>query len=270
MARRRSGNQLAFNDMLFNVLLGFVVLFVIAFLLINPITKKQDIPAKAEHMIVIEWDDNSSVDVDMWLQHDNDPPVGFSNKAGMGMNLERDDLGTNNDRITIDGKTEIIRINREVINVRGIVKGLYYPAVHAYSWSPAQKEPLVVKITVIDINPTYREISERFHKDHKAFEDAFARAWYKLTHRDMGPIQRYLGPEVPDEELLWQDPVPTVDYTLSDSDIDSLKKMILASGLSVSDLVKTAWASASTFRGSDMRGGANGGHLRLEPMRSWK
>lgn len=158
MARRRSGNQLAFNDMLFNVLLGFVVLFVIAFLLINPITKKQDIPAKAEHMIVIEWDDNSSVDIDMWLQHDNDPPVGFSNKAGMGMNLERDDLGTNNDRITIDGVTQIIRINREVINIRGIVKGLYYPAVHAYSWSPKQKEPLVVKVTVIDINPTYREV----------------------------------------------------------------------------------------------------------------
>ncbi len=86
----------------------------------------------------------------------------------------------------------------------------------------------------------------------------------------MGPIQRYLGPEVPQEELLWQDPIPTVDYTLSDSDIDSLKKMILASELSVSDLVKTAWASASTFRGSDMRGGANGGHLRLEPMRSWE
>jgi len=122
----------------------------------------------------------------------------------------------------------------------------------------------------LKMDSTYREISERFHKDHKAFEDAFARAWYKLTHRDMGPIQRYLGPEVPDEELLWQDPVPTVDYTLSDSDIDSLKKMILASGLSVSDLVKTAWASASTFRGSDMRGGANGGHLRLEPMRSWE
>ncbi|MCC1498410.1 catalase-peroxidase, partial [Alcanivorax sp. 1008] len=111
----------------------------------------------------------------------------------------------------------------------------------------------------LKMDPTYREISERFHKDHKAFEDAFARAWYKLTHRDMGPIQRYLGPEVPKEELIWQDPIPSTDYTLSDSDISSLKKMILASGLSVSELVKTAWASASTFRGSDMRGGANGG-----------
>ena len=122
----------------------------------------------------------------------------------------------------------------------------------------------------LKMDPTYREISERFHKDHKAFEDAFARAWYKLTHRDMGPVSRYLGPEVPKEELIWQDPIPTVDYTLTASDIDVLKKMILASGLSVSQLVTTAWASASTFRGSDKRGGANGGRLRLEPQRSWE
>ena len=122
----------------------------------------------------------------------------------------------------------------------------------------------------LKMDPTYREISERFHKDHKAFEDAFARAWYKLTHRDMGPVSRYLGPEVPKEELIWQDPIPTVDYNLTASDIDVLKKMILASGLSVSQLVTTAWASASTFRGSDKRGGANGGRLRLEPQRSWE
>ncbi|MCL4116686.1 UNVERIFIED_CONTAM: hypothetical protein GTU68_028715 [Idotea baltica] len=122
----------------------------------------------------------------------------------------------------------------------------------------------------LKMDPTYLEISKRFHEDHNAFEDAFARAWYKLTHRDMGPINRYLGPEVPQEELLWQDPIPTVDYSLSDSDIDSLKKMILASGLTVSELVKTAWASASTFRGSDMRGGANGARIRLEPQRSWE
>ena len=119
-------------------------------------------------------------------------------------------------------------------------------------------------------DPEYLKISQRFYEDHKAFEDAFARAWYKLTHRDMGPIVRYLGPEVPSEELIWQDPIPKVDYTLSDADISSLKKMILASGLSISELVKTAWASASTFRGSDKRGGANGGRLRLEPQRSWK
>ena len=119
-------------------------------------------------------------------------------------------------------------------------------------------------------DPAYLEISKRFHKDHKAFEDAFARAWYKLTHRDMGPIDRYLGPEVPSEELLWQDPITKVDYTLSGADIDSLKKMIAASGLTVSQMVSTAWASASTYRGSDKRGGANGGRIRLEPQRSWE
>jgi len=121
----------------------------------------------------------------------------------------------------------------------------------------------------LKMDPAYLEISKRFHKDHKAFEDAFARAWYKLTHRDMGPINRYLGPEVPKEELLWQDPIPAVDYTLSDSDIDTLKTSIANSGLSVSQMVTTAWASASTFRGSDKRGGANGGRIRLEPQRSW-
>ena len=121
----------------------------------------------------------------------------------------------------------------------------------------------------LKMDPTYREISERFHKDHDAFADAFARAWYKLTHRDMGPIDRYLGPEVPSEELIWQDPIPKVDYTLSDADIASLKSMVLASGLSVSELIKAAWALASTFRGSDMRGGANGARVRLEPQRSW-
>lgn len=122
----------------------------------------------------------------------------------------------------------------------------------------------------LKMDPTYRKISERFHKDHKAFEDAFARAWYKLTHRDMGPISRYLGPEVPKEELLWQDPIPTVDYTLSDADIATLKRLISDSGLTVSQLVTTAWASASTFRGSDKRGGANGARIRLEPQRSWE
>ncbi|WP_179345256.1 catalase/peroxidase HPI [Winogradskyella ursingii] len=119
-------------------------------------------------------------------------------------------------------------------------------------------------------DPAYLEISKRFHQDHKAFEDAFARAWYKLTHRDMGPIDRYLGPEVPEEELLWQDPIPKVSYKLSDSDIDNLKGMISNSDLSISDLVRTAWASASTYRDSDKRGGANGGRLRLEPQRSWE
>ena len=157
----------------------------------------------------------------------------------------------------------------------------------AHQWTPtkASKAKMAPKagdangrqalmMTTADIalktDPAYLEISKRFHKDHKAFEDAFARAWYKLTHRDMGPKDRYLGPEVPKEELLWQDPIPTVDYKLSDSDIESLKKMILASELTVSEMVKTAWASASTYRDSDKRGGANGGRLRLEPQRSWK
>ena len=118
-------------------------------------------------------------------------------------------------------------------------------------------------------DPAYLEISKRFHKDHKAFEDAFARAWYKLTHRDMGPIHRYLGPEVPKEELVWQDPIPAATYTLSDSDLQDLKKLITDTDLSSAQLVTTAWASASTFRGSDKRGGANGGRIRLEPQKSW-
>jgi catalase-peroxidase len=118
-------------------------------------------------------------------------------------------------------------------------------------------------------DPAYLEISKRFHKDHKAFEDVFARAWYKLTHRDMGPIHRYLGPEVPNEELVWQDPIPAATYTLTDTDLLNLKNLITDAGLSSAQLVTTAWASASTFRGSDKRGGANGGRIRLEPQKSW-
>jgi len=120
----------------------------------------------------------------------------------------------------------------------------------------------------LKVDPKYLEISKRFHKDHKAFEDAFARAWYKLTHRDMGPISRYLGPETPKEELLWQDPIPQ-GTPLSDSEIATLKEAISNTSLSISQLATTAWASASTFRGSDMRGGANGGRIRLEPQKSW-
>ena len=137
---------------------------------------------------------------------------------------------------------------------------------------PSGKQALMMSTAdmALKMDPGFLEISQRFHKHHKAFEEAFARAWYKLTHRDMGPIQRYLGPEVPKEELLWQDPIPTVDYNLPDTDISALKNMILASGLSVSQMVTTAWASASTYRDSDKRGGANGGRLRLEPQRSWE
>jgi catalase-peroxidase len=120
-------------------------------------------------------------------------------------------------------------------------------------------------------DPIYEPIARHYHKHPKAFADAFARAWFKLTHRDMGPRARYLGPEVPKEELIWQDPVPAVDHELiKTKDIAALKKAILASGLSVADLVSTAWASAATFRGSDKRGGANGARIRLAPQKDWE
>ena len=121
------------------------------------------------------------------------------------------------------------------------------------------------------VDPAYEKISRHFHQHPDAFADAFARAWFKLTHRDMGPRQRYLGPEVPAEELAWQDPVPPVDHPLIDShDIRSLKALIMASGLSVTELVTTAWASAATYRGSDKRGGANGARIRLAPQKDWE
>ncbi len=120
-------------------------------------------------------------------------------------------------------------------------------------------------------DPAYEKISRRFYEHPEQFADAFARAWFKLTHRDMGPRARYLGPEVPAEALIWQDPIPAVDHKLIDAqDIAALKARILASGLSVSQLVSTAWASASTFRGSDMRGGANGARIRLAPQKDWE
>ena len=123
----------------------------------------------------------------------------------------------------------------------------------------------------LKMDPAYRKIAEHFLAHPDEFEEAFARAWFKLTHRDMGPRSRYLGAEVPDEDLIWQDPVPAVDHPLIDQeDIAELKKKILASGLSVSQLVSTAWKSASTFRGSDKRGGANGARIRLEPQKDWE
>ncbi|MGD2097088.1 MAG: catalase/peroxidase HPI [Desulfobacterales bacterium] len=121
------------------------------------------------------------------------------------------------------------------------------------------------------MDPIYEPIARHFHENPEELADAFARAWFKLTHRDMGPRARYLGPEVPDEELLWQDPIPEVDHELiDDNDIATLKGKILDSGLSISEMVSTAWASASTFRGSDMRGGANGARIRLAPQKDWK
>ena len=123
----------------------------------------------------------------------------------------------------------------------------------------------------LKLDPTFAPISKRFHENPDEFADAFARAWFKMTHRDMGPIARYLGPEVPKEELIWQDPVPKVNHKLVDNqDIASLKSKIIGSGLSISELISTAWASASTYRGSDMRGGANGARIRLEPQKDWE
>jgi len=138
---------------------------------------------------------------------------------------------------------------------------------------PAKKHPPVMLTTdlALRMDPIYGPISRRFHEHPEEFADAFARAWFKLTHRDMGPRSRYLGPEVPAEELIWQDPLPAVDHTLIDErDIADLKGKILASGLSVAELVSTAWASAATFRGSDKRGGANGARVRLAPQKDWE
>lgn len=119
-------------------------------------------------------------------------------------------------------------------------------------------------------DPEYRKISERFYKDQAYFSEVFARAWFKLTHRDLGPKARYLGPDVPEEDLIWQDPVPNVDYTLSDAEVAALKTELLNCGLSISELVATAWDSARTFRGSDYRGGANGARIRLSPQKNWQ
>ena len=158
----------------------------------------------------------------------------------------------------------------------------------AHQWRPteasnAQKAPMAhdasktqdLMMSTADIalktDPAYLKISKHFRDNPEEFETAFAKSWYKLTHRDMGPVSRYLGPEIPTEELLWQDPIPAVNHTLiNDADIASLKNTILDSGLSISQLVSTAWASASTYRGSDMRGGANGARIRLEPQKNWE
>ena len=143
------------------------------------------------------------------------------------------------------------------------------PSAH----DPSKRVPTMMTTAdmALRMDPIYEPISRRFHENPDEFADAFARAWFKLTHRDMGPRSRYLGAEVPEEELIWQDPVPAVDHELIDAqDIADLKGKILASGLSISELVSTAWASASTFRGSDKRGGANGARIRLAPQKDWE
>jgi catalase-peroxidase len=142
--------------------------------------------------------------------------------------------------------------------------------VDAHDPSKKHRPMMTTADLSLKFDPIYEPIARRYAENPEEFADAFARAWFKLTHRDMGPISRYLGPEVPDEELIWQDPVPAVDHELINAqDTADLKGKILAAGLSVSQLVSTAWASASTFRGSDMRGGANGARIRLEPQKDW-
>jgi catalase-peroxidase len=143
------------------------------------------------------------------------------------------------------------------------------PAAH----NPSKRVSTIMTTAdmALKMDPIYEPIARHFHENPEEFADAFARAWFKLTHRDMGPRSRYLGPEVPEEELIWQDPIPEVDHELIDEkDIPELKDMILTSGLSISELVSTAWASASTFRGSDKRGGANGARIRLAPQKDWE
>src|SRR5262250_771416 len=150
-------------------------------------------------------------------------------------------------------------------------KGVAATIPDAYDKSKKHVPTMLTTDLSLRLDPAYEKISRRFYEHPDQFADAFARAWFKLTHRDMGPIHRYLGPLVPKETLIWQDPIPAVDHPLIEKeDIAALKSKILASGLSVSQLVSTAWASASTFRGSDKRGGANGARIRLAPQKDWE
>ena len=151
-----------------------------------------------------------------------------------------------------------------------VAKGAAATIPHAFDTSKKLVPTMLTTDLSLRLDPAYEKISRRFMANPSLFADAFARAWFKLTHRDMGPKARYLGPEVPTEDLIWQDPIPKVDHKLVDpQDVAALKAKILASGLTVSQLVSTAWASASTYRGSDMRGGANGARIRLAPQKDW-
>ena len=153
----RYDSNLSFNDILFNALLGFVVLFVLALLLINPITKKSDIPAKAEILIIVEWDNESPDDIDTWVQGPlMGAPISFQNKHSGSMHLDRDDLGRTSDIMMIDGEKIVIKINREVVTMRGIAKGAYYINIHVYN-KPGNSEPTKYTITLLDVNP-YREV----------------------------------------------------------------------------------------------------------------
>ncbi len=208
---------------------------------------------------------------------------GWINALGTGKGVDTTTSG-------IDGawtRTPITWDNTYFDTLFGFEWELTHSPAGAQQWTPSNPEakgtvpdahdparshaPMMTTADMaLRMDPIYEPISRRFHQDQAAFADAFARAWFKLTHRDMGPVSRYLGPEVPTEELIWQDPIPAATGTLSDADVAALKAAVLASGLSVSDLVSTAWASASTFRGSDKRGGANGGRVRLSPQVEWE
>lgn len=154
MARRLNTN-LSFVDLLFNVLIGFVMLFVIAFLLINPISKKADIPNKAEFVIILEWNKDMTDDLDLWIARDEDHPVGFSNRENTPLHLDRDDLGHANDKIVVDGVTLVVKSNRETSTIRGIIPGDYFVSVHGYS--VRSDEPVDYTVTVLKVNP-YREV----------------------------------------------------------------------------------------------------------------
>src|SRR5580658_4677351 len=152
-----------------------------------------------------------------------------------------------------------------------VAKGAESVIPDAHDPSKRHRPTMLTTDLALRFDPAYEQISRRFYKNPDRFADTFARAWFKLTHRDMGPRSRYLGPEVPKDELIWQDPIPAVNHPLvGDEDIAELKAKVVASGLSVSQLVFTAWASASTFRGSDKRGGANGARIRLAPQKDWE
>jgi catalase-peroxidase len=210
---------------------------------------------------------------------------GFGWKSGYGSGVGQDAITSG---LEVTWTYHPTRWDNEFFHILfGYEWELFQSPAGAHQWRPkdnggaglvpeafgdGRREPRMLTTDLaLRFDPIYEPISRRFKDDQQAFSDAYARAWYKLTHRDMGPAIRLLGPEVPDEVLLWQDPVPAVDHELVDAgDIAGLKREILASGLTVSQLVSTAWASASTFRGSDKRGGANGARIRLEPQSGWE
>jgi len=228
-------------------------------------------------------------------------PVKYVGREPAGASIEEQSLGWKNtfgkgnggDTITsgLEGAwttTPITWSNNYFENLFGYEWELTKSPAGAYQWKPkdgagantvpdahdSSKRHAPTMLTTdlaLRVDPAYEKVSRKFYENPEAFADAFARAWFKLTHRDMGPRSRYLGPEVPAEVLIWQDPVPAVDHPLVDeSDIAALKQKVLASGLTVSQLVSTAWASAATFRGSDKRGGANGARIRLAPQKYWE